>query len=251
LPRALVVSAISHLGLIAIYLLTAALLLKSAASLGWPGVTVALISYLAISALVLIGLLRLEHHLCFGGANALTLMRAATATLFLGIVVDALLAKDTLAFNTELQWILAALATAALLVDGLDGWVARRKGMASEFGAHFDMETDALSMAALSLLVYTEREVGAWVLLGGVMRYLFVTAGFVWPPLRAPLLPSARRKTICVVQMAALITALAPAVPTRVVQGICLSSLVLLIYSFGADCTWLQRTHLTRQRPRT
>ena len=65
------------------------------------------------------------------------------------------------------------------------------------------------------------------------MRYLFVVAGFVWPLLGAPLLPSARRKTICAVQMAALITALAPAVPTQVTQALCLCSLVFLIYSFG------------------
>ena len=163
----LVVSAISHFGLMATYVLTAALLLRSVASLGWQGVAVALITYLTIAALVLVGLHRYDHQLGFGAASALTLMRAATAALFLGVVVDAWLAEFPLAFNTKLRWILTVLATAALLVDGLDGWVARRKGMASEFGARFDMETDALSVAALSLLVHAEGEVGAWVLLGG------------------------------------------------------------------------------------
>ena len=33
----------------------------------------------------------------------------------------------------------------ALSLDGVDGWLARREGLVSAFGARFDMEVDALS----------------------------------------------------------------------------------------------------------
>src|SRR4051794_31124111 len=36
--------------------------------------------------------------------------------------------------------VLAALVLAVLALDGLDGWLARRAGLVSAFGAHFDME---------------------------------------------------------------------------------------------------------------
>ena len=45
-----------------------------------------------------------------------------------------------------------ALAGLVLLLDGVDGWLARRGGWCSRFGARFDMETDAL-LVLLILLV--------------------------------------------------------------------------------------------------
>ena len=131
---------------------------------------------------------------------------------------------------------------AGLLTDGADGWLARHSGTASEFGARFDMETDALFMLTLSLLVHALGEIGGWVLLSGLMRYLFVGAGSLWPPLGAPLFPSFRRKSVCVLQMAILIGALAPAMPTQWASALCAVALSLLIYSFGCDLLWLAVT---------
>jgi multidrug efflux pump subunit AcrA (membrane-fusion protein) len=38
------------------------------------------------------------------------------------------------------------------MLDGVDGWLARRHEIASRFGARFDMEVDALLILALSVL---------------------------------------------------------------------------------------------------
>lgn len=237
----LIVSASWHLALIAGCLVTAALVLNFVASFGWCGVVVALMSYFVVAGLVFANLHRHGRQLCFGAANALTLMRAAIATLFLGVLAHARL-TESLTCNSDLRWILTAFAAAGLLTDGADGWLARHRGTASEFGARFDMETDALFMLTLSLLVHALGEIGGWVLLSGLMRYLFVGAGSLWSPLAAPLFPSFRRKSVCVLQMAILIGALAPAMPTQWASALCAVALSLLIYSFGWDLLWLAVT---------
>ena len=39
-------------------------------------------------------------------------------------------------------------------LDGVDGWLARRSGIASAFGARFDMEIDALLILVLAVLAW-------------------------------------------------------------------------------------------------
>ena len=59
----------------------------------------------------------------------------------------------------------AAAGLAATVLDGLDGWLARRAGMASAFGARFDVEVDALLIQALAILTWRYGKAGPWVLL--------------------------------------------------------------------------------------
>ena len=40
------------------------------------------------------------------------------------------------------------------VLDGTDGWLARRSGVVSAFGARFDMETDALLIMVLALIAW-------------------------------------------------------------------------------------------------
>jgi phosphatidylglycerophosphate synthase len=147
----------------------------------------------------------------------------------------------SLIIDATLSWILVATATAALLLDGVDGWAARRTGMASEFGARFDMETDALFLLMLALLVHTTGKVGIWVLASGLMRYAFVLAGWLWPSLTRQLQSLRRRKVIYAVQVSVLIGALAPVLTADTAQAVCLLGLALLGWSFGVDCVWLAR----------
>ena len=65
--------------------------------------------------------------------------------------------------------LLVSLATVALVLDAVDGWVARRTRTTGMFGARFDAEVDAFLILVLS--VYVARSVGAWVLAIGVARY--------------------------------------------------------------------------------
>jgi phosphatidylglycerophosphate synthase len=126
-----------------------------------------------------------------------------------------------------------------LLLDGADGWAARREGLASAFGARFDMEVDAFAIAVLAITVVRAQASLYWVLAIGAMRYVYLAAGLALPLLRWPLPPrpmaERRRKTIAVVQTVALLAALLPATSPRWASAVCAAALALLTYSFAAD----------------
>lgn len=61
-------------------------------------------------------------------------------------------------------------------LDGLDGYVARRTNSESAFGARFDMETDALFVLLVELVLYQRGAFGAWILITGLLRYAYVLA---------------------------------------------------------------------------
>src|SRR5215472_9435719 len=172
-------------------------------------------------------------HPRLGMANRITLARAGVACLIAGR------ALDPAPLGMAERWVLVALAGAALLLDGTDGWAARRQGLASAFGARFDMETDAFAIAVLAVTAVKAGAVPCWVLAIGAMRYLYVGAGWFFPLLRRPPPASAfadrRRKTIAVLQSLALLGSLAPATPSTWAAGTCAVALGLLIYSFSAD----------------
>jgi phosphatidylglycerophosphate synthase len=170
-------------------------------------------------------------HPRFGPANSVTMIRAMMVAL-----VAALAGRPVT--QGLLWWVIGATALVAAL-DGLDGWLARRTGMSSEFGARFDMETDALLILVLSILVRQQGKAGAWVLLCGLMRYLFVAGGWIRPWLAQPLRSTFRGKTVAVLQLLGLGIALAPIVPTPLSAVVAAITLVALAWSFAIDIRWL------------
>lgn len=171
-------------------------------------------------------------HRRLGGANLVTLARIGMVCLLVGMLADG---------QALSPWWPLGLASVILLLDGIDGWLARRQGLCSDFGFYFDMETDALHVLVLCLLLVVLGKVGAWVLLGGLLRYLFVGAGFVWPQLRQPLPPSLRRKTATVVLTLGLIIALAPPVAAPWSGFAAAVGVVSVCLSFLVDIIWLLR----------
>jgi len=168
-----------------------------------------------------------------GPANQVTMVRA-----FLVALIAAFIGEPSLPAFARLFAGLAALAT---VLDGVDGSLARRSGMASAFGARFDMETDALLIQVLAILAWQYGKAGPWVLASGLLRYLFVAAGWVLPWMQRPLFPSFRRKTICIVQIVGLILTVVPAITPPVSEWLAATSLAALSYSFLADTIWLRR----------
>lgn len=134
-----------------------------------------------------------------------------------------------------LQWTLVTLTTVVGVMDGFDGWVARRTGTASTFGARFDMETDALLILVLSILVWQHDKAGAWVLLCGVMRYAFVAAGWLLPWMKRPLTPTRRGKTVAVIQYIGLGAAMSPVFPSPASDVVAALTLSALVWSFAVD----------------
>jgi len=196
--------------------------------------------YGGVLVLVRRGFLRTAS-LRFGAANMITLGRAAISAVLAGIAAEALLRGRASIAADAISWTIAALATAGWVLDAVDGWIARRLNLASNFGARFDMEVDALFILALALLAYAGDRAGVWILLAGVLRYLFMAAGLAAPALAAPLAPSLRRKAICALMGAALIAALVPLVPPSLCAIFLGMGVLALLWSFGVDTLLLLR----------
>jgi phosphatidylglycerophosphate synthase len=75
--------------------------------------------------------------------------------------------------------LLIGLSVCILATDGLDGWLARRSGRSSTFGAFFDKETDALFLLLLCGLSAFHERLPMWILGVGLLRYGFVLLLFL------------------------------------------------------------------------
>jgi phosphatidylglycerophosphate synthase len=168
----------------------------------------------------------------WGPASWVTLARA---TLAAGVAV---LAADALAHDTPVA-LLVTLATVALVLDAVDGWVARRTGTATALGARFDGEVDAFLILALS--VYVAPAYGAWVLAIGAARYVFLAGEWLLPWMRAPLPPRRWRKVVAATQGVVLTIAAAAILPTALTQAMLALALVLLAASMSECVWWLWR----------
>lgn len=168
----------------------------------------------------------------FNGANQLTLARALLVIMVLAAIPLPELSQSGV-------WLLLALSVLALLLDGVDGWLARRWHLQSSYGARFDMEVDAAFMMGLCVLLLVLERSGWWVLWIGALRYLFWGAGFIWPGLQRPLPPSERRRWVCGWQVVSLLMALPGILPPMLTLWVLGSALGLLVYSFARDTVWL------------
>lgn len=169
----------------------------------------------------------------FGPANYVTTIRA----LLVALIATSIVGPAT----PEVLWAVIGVTALVAALDGLDGWLARRTGMASAFGARFDMETDAVLILVLSILVWQQEKAGGWVLLCGLMRYGFVAAGWLQPWLAQPLRSTRRGKTVAVGQLLGLSVALAPIVSPPVSTLVAALTLTALAWSFAIDVRWLLR----------
>lgn len=169
----------------------------------------------------------------FGIANLVTTLRVTLVALIAGLLGEVLSPLATMT--------VAATGLIVSIFDGVDGFLARRTRMASTFGARFDMETDAVFILVLSALAWRAEKAGAWILLAGLMRYLFVAAMAMCAWMRRQEPPSFRRKAICVVQVLGLSLVMLPAFTPPLSVWWCAFVLTTLTYSFGVDILWLWR----------
>ncbi len=160
-----------------------------------------------------------------GPADAVTLARALLVGGVTAIVAEGLLTGWTA------QAALVALASVALVLDAVDGKVARRTGTVSPVGARFDMEVDAFLVLVLS--VHVAAIVGPWALAIGGMRYAFVAAGRLLPWLRGPVPPSYVAKAVAAVQGVVLVVAASQLLPPHLTVALVAVALALLVWSFA------------------
>ena len=133
----------------------------------------------------------------FGPANAVTVGR-----LFL------LLLLATFAHRLSSS-VLAAGFLLALLLDVLDGYVARQGGHASAFGASFDVEVDAVFVLFVGYLLWLRAGLGFWALGAGLLRYIYVLTLVLVPPSGTDRVRSRLGRAAFVVTASCLLLALA------------------------------------------
>ena len=136
-------------GLVAVLCLALAGACGTAAQ-GWYPIKAA--GLFALVMLIALGHLRGHHPFAqFGPANQLTTARAGTGRV--GRRPDRRI--RTAAGRRDRS---RSGPRVPRSLDGLDGWLARHAGMASAFGARFDVEVDALLIQALAILAWQLRE---------------------------------------------------------------------------------------------
>jgi phosphatidylglycerophosphate synthase len=154
----------------------------------------------------------------FGAANALTAARLLGA-----LALPAVAAISPLA--------VAGVAVMLFAIDGVDGWLARRLGLVSEFGEYFDKETDAFFMLVLCLLLHTGGRFEAWILVPGLLRYGFVVFLMLAKPAALKERQSARGRWMYFAMISALIVAFTPF--PAFYQPYALLMTLVLLYSFA------------------
>ena len=140
------------IGLVAQLVVLAALM--STVGFGGPGAAVGLACAVITGAALVRGLARSGGR-GLGPADHVTLTRAMLACGVAALTVNSFSRPSRVA-------VLVAIAVVALLLDAVDGWVARHTRTASALGARFDMEVDAFLILVLSVCV--ARTTGWWVL---------------------------------------------------------------------------------------
>lgn len=132
-----------------------------------------------------------------GAGNLLTLLRG----LGLGLMTGFLFSPWP---SGALAWLPALLYTTAILVDYVDGYLARITRHATVLGANMDIEFDALGMLIVTTLAVHYDQLPWWYLLLGFSRYLFLL-GIWWrkrtgkPVYEMP--PSVHRRMVAGFQM--------------------------------------------------
>jgi phosphatidylglycerophosphate synthase len=193
--------------------------------IGLVGSVTGLVSGVVGCALLARGLTR-RGAARMGPADGVTLARLVLSCGIAALAVDSF-------FQVARVPALVVLAGVALMLDWLDGFVARRTRSASELGARFDMETDAFLILVLSL--YVADATGWWVLVIGLARYAFVGAGAVWPWLRSTVPPRYWCKVVAAAQGVVLTVAASDLLPAAVETLTLGVALVLLAESFGRE----------------
>lgn len=115
--------------------------------------------------------------------------------------------------------------------DGLDGYLARKLKQESEFGAYFDMETDAFYVCVFTLILFERDFAGYWILIPGFMRYFYGTIILL---IGRKSKEAIRTKFGPIVAGTFFVSILSPFVlPTALYIPILIISSALIILSFG------------------
>lgn len=167
----------------------------------------------------------LSHYKPWGGyANLVTFFR-------LGLLIGICYMHESIN-----DWGLAFSLISVVLLDVVDGYVARKYNLQSDFGLYFDMETDSFYVAVVSSILYLKGMAPSWILFIGFLRYINVAVYTIFrlKPKKEP------KQRFASIIAGTLFTILAAAfvLPPKI-RLIALSIIsVLLVISFGKSALY-------------
>ena len=158
----------------------------------------------------------------FGVANAVTALRVA--------LILVLAALPRIGPPASL------LVVGIFALDGADGFLARRTGTISSFGANFDMETDALLVQVAVLRLAQAGRLGPWILLPGLYRYLYAMASSVLSGSRGDAPRSRLGRYAFAVMVGSIALSLWPCEPIH--GAVAMAATALVTVSFARSTWW-------------
>lgn len=131
------------------------------------------------------------------------------------------------------NYVIFVLGILSLIADGLDGYYARKYHTVSSFGDNFDKETDAFFVLAFGVVISQRGLAAEWVLVPGLLRYLYVIIlSLVEMKVEVPA-ASFRRQFIGMWLMGTLMACFVVP-PVIYIPGLVLA-IMLILFSFGKD----------------
>jgi CDP-diacylglycerol--glycerol-3-phosphate 3-phosphatidyltransferase len=166
----------------------------------------------------------------FGLANTLTLLRGGLYAVVAGFLV--------VPATTDLAWVPAVCYGTGVVLDKLDGAVARTVGRQTALGTRLDMAFDTFGFVVAPVLAVLWGRLPVWYLSISVARYAYL-AGIRWRRLRGrPVFDrpdSNLGKYLAGLQMVFLTVALVPAVPVKFVFAVAPAVLAPSLAVFARD----------------
>jgi len=179
----------------------------------------------------------------FGVANAVTLIRGGLYTVVAGFVV--------LPPDTSLAWVPALCYGTGVVLDKLDGVLARTVGTKTELGTRLDMAFDTFGFVVAPLVAVLWGQLPVWYLSLSAARYVY-RGGLWWRRRQGRAvfdLPDGSLATyLAGAQMVFITVALAPASPTGIVRLLAPVVLAPSLVVFGRDYL-VASGRLPRQSP--
>ncbi len=109
--------------------------------------------------------------------------------------------------------------------------------LTSEFGEMFDKEIDAFFLLIICMIIIDKDLLGPWILIAGLLRYLFVLLLRWKRPGVQKEIKSNQARLIYIIVMGALLISLLPSDVIRV--SLAVGATALITYSFSADFKWI------------
>ncbi len=137
--------------------------------------------------------------------------------------------------------LLAILLVAGLLLDGVDGALARRFNVCSAEGALLDVESDAAFVCLLALALYHFRDFSALLVAVAALRYVYVLG---ISRLKNAEQPEPRRRYASVIAVLTIVSMVAALVIEHwIIDGLVYAHCVLVIGSFVRSFGFRLRAH--------